>query len=264
MKKTVFKWVVLLLIGMFAVVLQGRGDEVNGRDIMLKVDERPDGGDRRMVMRMTLINKRNRKRVRTVLSISKDYGKDKKSLMYFQEPADVKGTGFLSFEYDDPRKDDDKWLYLPALKRVRRISGSSENDYFMGTDFTYDDMGDRNVDEDEHRLLREESLEGNDCWVVESIPKDRKYMYSKKVSWIQKNSFVVSRTEYYDTRGTLMKTLTAPVVEKINGFWTAKEMMMDNHSENHKTLLETVEVEYDLGVEDSLFRVTTLERGRVK
>jgi outer membrane lipoprotein-sorting protein len=245
--------------------LPAAGDSpLSGRDIMLQVDNRPDGTDRKSILEMTLINKRGRQRVRTVLSYSKDYGKDKKSIMFFEKPADVKGTGFLSFEYDDPSKEDDRWLYLPALKKVRRISGSSKNDYFMGTDFTYDDMGDRSVDEDTHTLLREEVIEGHPCWVVESAPKEKNYMYSKKVNWIRKDSLIAAKVEFYDRRGSLIKTLTAPEQKKTSGFWTALKMIMDNTSKNHKTILEMKEVKYDQGIKDSLFRVSTLQRGRIK
>lgn len=245
--------------------LRGESESpLNGKDIMLKVDNRPDGTDRRFTMEMTLINKRNRRRVRTVLSYSKDYGKDKKSLMYFKKPADVKGTGFLSFEYDEPSREDDRWLYLPALKKVRRISGSSKSDYFMGTDFTYDDMGDRSVEEDIHRLLKEEPLEEYPCWVVESVSRDKSYMYSKKISWIRKDSLIPTKVEYYDRRGTLIKALTVPVQEKINGFWTSVKMVMDNTGKEHKTILEMKEVQYDRGVKDSIFRVSTLQRGRIQ
>ena len=99
---------------------------VTGRDVMVMEDERPDGDDRTSVMKMTLVNKRGSKRVREVSSYSKDYGKDKKSVMVFDRPADVKGTAFLSWEYDDPSREDDKWLYMPAMKKVRRISGASK------------------------------------------------------------------------------------------------------------------------------------------
>ena len=152
-------FVLLCLVFLFETIayiepVYAQSAELTGRDIMLKVHDRPDGDDQKGVMQMTLINKRGKMRKRTVLFLSKDYGKDSKSITYFQSPADVKGTGFLSWEYDDPSKDDDRWLYLPALKKTRRISGSSKNDYFMGTDFTYDDLGDRSVDEDNHELLK--------------------------------------------------------------------------------------------------------------
>jgi hypothetical protein len=237
--------------------------ESTGRDIMLMVDNRPDGNDRKSIMHMTLINRRGRKRERTVLSYSRDYGKDRKTIMYFQKPADVKGTGFLSWEYDDPSRDDDRWLYLPALKKVRRISGSSKNDYFMGTDFTYDDMGGRSVDEDEHTLIREDIIDGQSCWVIQSVPREKNAMYSRVTRWIRKDSLIAAKAEYFDKSGDLLKVLTLPEVRKHDGFWTAFKWIMENEQEDHRTVLELETVEYDLGVKESMFRVSTLERGHL-
>ena len=110
----------LMLIGV------GANAQPTGRDIMLRADERPDGETRKSVMTMELVNKRGSKRVRTMQSYSLDVGKDTKSIMFFQEPADVKGTGFLTWDYNDEDRDDDRWLYLPAMKKTRRISGSSQ------------------------------------------------------------------------------------------------------------------------------------------
>lgn len=263
MRKTTLILIVAILFGHIGTAYAQTGN-LTGRDIMLRVDERPDGDDRKSTMRMTLINKRGRTRERTVLSMSKEYGKDSKSLIYFQAPADVKGTGFLQYEYDAPSKEDDRWLYLPALKKVRRISGSSKGDYFMGTDFTYDDIGDRAVDEDTHTLLREEAVDGEKCWVIESKPKDRDYMYSRTVGWIRQESLIAAKVEYYDKQGNLLKILTIPDIRKQDGFWTSIKMVMDNIQKNHKTTIETTEVNYNVGLKDSLFRVSTLERGRIK
>lgn len=236
----------------------------SGRDIAIIVHDRPEGEDRKGMMHMTLVNKRGRTRERSVLFLSKDYGKDSKSIMFFQAPADVKGTGFLQYEYDDPSKEDDRWLYLPALKKVRRISGSSKSDYFMGTDFTYDDMGGRSVDEDSHILLREEEFEGLKCWVLESIPKDKDYMYSKRISWIRQDALTPVRVEFYDRQENPLKILTVTELRKQDGFWTIFKMEMDNIQEKHKTILEITEMHYDVGLKDNLFRVSTLERGRLK
>jgi hypothetical protein len=127
----------------------------DGREIMQKVKDRPDGETRSSSMEMKLINKNGSTRVRKISSFAMDVGADVKTIMFFQYPNDVKGTGFLTYNYDDINKEDDKWLYLPAMKKTRRISGkSSKTDYFMGSDFTYDDIGKRNVDEDTHKLLR--------------------------------------------------------------------------------------------------------------
>jgi hypothetical protein len=238
--------------------------KLTGRDIAIKVHDRPEGDDRKGIMHMTLINRRGRTRERAVLFLSKDYGEDSKSITYFQSPADVKGTGFLQYEYDDPSKEDDRWLYLPALKKIRRITGSSKSEYFMGTDFTYDDMGDRSVDEDNHKLLRKEEKDGQKFWVVESRPKDRDYMYSKTVKWIRQDSLIPVKVEFYDRQENLLKILTVIDIKKQDGFWTMFKMVMDNIQEKHKTILDIKEIHYNTGLKDSLFRVSTLERGRIK
>jgi hypothetical protein len=237
---------------------------LTGREIMLRVDDRPDGDDRKSLMRMILINKRGHKRERLILSYSRDYGKDTKNIMYFKIPADVKGTGFLSWEYDDPSKDDDRWLYLPALKKVRRISGSSKNDYFMGSDFTYDDMGGRSGDEDNHTLIKEESVGQKSCWVIQSVPIKKDYMYSKVIHWIDKESYFSVKAEFYDRSGNLLKVLKLLDIRKQDGFWTAFKWLMDNHQKKHQTLLELESMEYNLGINESMFRVSTLERGHLK
>ena len=235
---------------------------LSGKEIMQKVKDRPDGKNRKITMQMELINKRGKKRNRSVVSYSMDIGKDKKSIMFFLSPADVKGTGFLTWDYDNPDKDDDRWLYLPAMKKTRRISGTSaKKDYFMGTDFTYDDMGSRNVDEDTHKLLREENLDGYDCWVIESKPKDPKDMYSKKTTWIRKYCLYAHEVVYHDKMGNLLKTLTILNIKKVDGFWTAYKMQMRNHQNNHETILLMSDVFYNIEINENMFTVSNLEKG---
>ena len=238
-------------------------ENFDGRQIMVLVDERSDGDDRHSIMKMTLINKRGRQRIREVENYSKDYGKDKKTVMVFKQPADVKGTAFLSWDYDDLEKDDDKWLYMPAMKKVRRISGSSTNEYFMGTDFTYDDMGDRNVDEDIHTLLGNDEINGRACWKVESIPVDKKDMYTRKVVWVDQEAHFSLKTEFYDKDG-LLKIYRALDFERQDKFWTVFRSEMDNVSRDHKTIMETSSMKYDTGIKGSLFKVSTLQRGRIR
>jgi outer membrane lipoprotein-sorting protein len=240
-----------------------RAGELSGQEIMTRVDDRPDGDDRRSVLTMTLINKNGRQRVREVESFSRDFGKDKKSVMVFEKPTDVKGTAFLSWEYDDPAREDDKWLYMPAMKKVRRISGSSKNEYFMGSDFTYDDMGDRNVEEDTHTLLGEETVDGHACWKIESIPVDPEDMYTRKVLWVCKAADMVIKAEYYDKDG-LLKVYRGLDFRLRDGFWTLFRSEMDNVSRNHKTVMVIDSVRYDSGISDDLFRVSTIQRGIIR
>ncbi|MBN2039803.1 MAG: outer membrane lipoprotein-sorting protein [Spirochaetes bacterium] len=237
---------------------------ITGTEIMIKADNRPDGNDKKMEMKMILENRRGKQRIRSMMILTKDYGKDTKSVYFFKEPADVKGTGFLVWGYDDPGKDDDRWLYLPALKKSKRISGSSKNDYFMGSDLTYDDMGNRSVDEDIHSLVKEENLDGTDCWVVESVPKDKDYMYSKIISWIRKDSDLGVKREFYDKHGKLLKTMILSDIRPHQGYWTYFKMEVNNSREKHKTILIIENMNYDNNLKDSLFRVSTLERGQIR
>lgn len=235
-----------------------------GRDIMQQVKDRPDGNTRTSEMTMKLTNKRGSIRERKVTSYSMDVGqnmKDKKTMMFFQYPGDVKGTGFLTWDYDEINKDDDKWLYLPAMKKTRRISGSSaKKDYFMGTDFTYDDMGSRNVDEDDHKLLRQEDVNEHKCWVVESTSKDSRDIYSKKISWIRQDCLIIVKAEYYDKLGKLHRKLVLSNIEQVQGIWLAKKLQMTNVQNNHQTEIIIENPKYNMSIEESAFTVSKLEK----
>lgn len=255
------------LIGIlfFASVILSSGfaQELTGRDIMQKASNREKSVTDSFKMKMTLINSNGKKRIREVTAYSKDYGKEEKTVMVFLLPADVKGTGYLAYSYDDDSKSDDRWLYVPSLKKAKRISGSSSQDYFMGTDFTYDDMGDRKVDDYQHSLLGEEKIDSKDCWKIESVPV-KKSMYSKYISWIDKESLLNIKAEFYDEQGTLLKVLTVSGIEKKDGFWTSNKMEMNNLQKKHKTVIEISKHEFNKEIPDSYFRVNSLEAGKIK
>ena len=235
---------------------------LTGRDIMQRAKDLPDGDSRYSEMELTLIKKNGDKRERKVVSWSIDEGKDKKTLMFFTYPGDVNGTGFLTWDYDDMSKDDDKWLYLPAMKKTRRISGSSsKTDYFMGTDFTYNDMGSRNIDEDTHTLLREEDRDGFKCWVIESVPVDKREIYSRKVTWIRQDCCVPIYVEFYDKLDKLHRYLTISEISQVQGYWTKQHMEMKNVQTGHSTVIVLKNPQYDLKVDKSMFTVAKLEKG---
>ena len=236
--------------------------EQNARDIMIKVKDRPDGDTRSSSMEMKLVNKSGSTRVRKITSYAMDVGADTKTIMFFQYPNDVKGTGFLTVNYDDVNKEDDKWLYLPALKKTRRISGkSSKTDYFMGSDFTYDDIGKRNVDEDTHKLLREESANGFDYYVIESTPKKDGEIFSKKLICIRKDCDVVEKVEFYDKLGKLHRQMISSDIKKVDGFWTVGKMEMKNVQTGHSTELLFLDPKYNIQLDSKIFTVNKLERG---
>ncbi|MDR1240052.1 MAG: outer membrane lipoprotein-sorting protein [Treponema sp.] len=237
------------------------GQTLTGYDIMKRADERYTGDTAQYRLVMTLISGRGAPRVREVSYYFKDYGDTEKILMVFNSPRDVAGTGYLSFSYDDESRDDDIWLYLPAMKRVRRITGSGKNDRFMGTDFTYEDMGSRSLDKDEFSFRGEEALEGDLCWVVEAKPKDGRDPYGRRLIWVHKDSYMFRAVDYYDRQDRLLKTLRVPEIRQISGIWTAQKMEMTNVQDKHSTVIEMSEIRFNVPLDDNLFAVTSLERG---
>ncbi len=247
--------VAILLVAAFSVSAQ-----LTGREIVDKAYNLPSGDDQTSILTMTLINKSGQTRVRKIQQYTKDFGDTEKSIMFFMSPADVKNTSFMNWSYDSD-KADDQWIYLPALKKVKRISSDSKSDYFMGSDFTYDDLGDRKLDADTHTLLREETVDGVECYVVESVSKDEDYMYSKTVTWIRKSNFVGLKKEFYDEDGELLKTLSIKDLKEIDGIWVITHSEMENVQQNHKTIMKLSTVKLNTGVPSSKFTERMMMRG---
>ncbi len=234
--------------------------QLTGSQIIERTYNRASGDDQTATLKMTLTNKQGKQRIRVIKQFSKDFGNVEKSIMFFQSPADVKNTSFMSWSYDSD-KSDDQWIYLPALKKVKRISSDSKSDYFMGSDFTYDDLGDRKLTEDNHKLLRTETINAKVCYVVKSISKEEDYMYSKTITWIDKSNFVGVKKEFYDEDGDLLKILTIKKVEKISGFYVITNSEMKNVQKNHTTRMTLSNVKVNNGISASKFSERMMIRG---
>ncbi len=240
---------------------QLHAQELTGRDIVEKVYNLPTGGDQTSDLTMTLINKSGKERIRKIKQFTKDMGDMEKSIMFFQSPADVKNTSFMNWTYDDESKSDDQWIYLPTLKKVKRISSDSKSDYFMGSDFTYDDLGDRKLDDDAHQLIGEETIDGVDYYVVESTPKEEDYIYSKTKTWIRKDNFIGLKKKFYDEDEDLLKILKIKKVEEISGFLVITRSEMENVQNDHKTTMVLSDIEINTGISDSKFSERMMMRG---
>jgi len=235
--------------------------ELSGREIVEKVYNLPTGDDQTSDLTMTLINKSGKKRIRKIKQFTKDMDNMEKSIMFFQSPADVKNTSFMNWTYDDDSKSDDQWIYLPALKKTKRISSDSKSDYFMGSDFTYDDLGDRKLDDDTHKLIGTETIDGVDYYLVESTPKDEEYMYSKTKTWIRKDIFIGLKKEFYDEDEELLKILHIKKFEEISGLMIITKSEMHNVQKNHKTTMVLSDIEINTGMSDSKFTERMMMRG---
>lgn len=234
-------------------------------DIVKKWDARDEGKDLTSKSTFTLINKRGQERVRKTrrywIDMKGKKGLDEKSIIFFDKPSDVKGTALLNWSYDDEGKDDDQWLYLPALRKIKRIASSDKEKSFMGSDLTFDDMGDRNIMHDEYKLIGKEDFNGHSCFVVEMTPKDKKYMYSKKVKWIDDTEFVDYKIEFYNRKGRFLKR---QLIEwkQIDKIWVVTKISVKNDQTGHSTVISINDLKLNTGLKESNFTKRKMESGR--
>ena len=192
-------------------------------------------------------------------------GVDSNLLVKFSAPADIKGTGVLQIEHIE--RDDDLWIYLPALRKSRRLVANNKKDSFAGSDFSYGDITVPRVDQYQHKLIRSERLDDQDCFVIESTPADDVVKsnsgYSRKITWVRSDNFVESKVEYYDLAGRLWKTQKvsrAELVEPQKGRWFPLEREMTNHQNGHRTVISMSKVTPGVAVPDETFTTRYIER----
>ena len=249
-----------LLIGFLAVAAVG-ADEPTAQSIMQAVYDRPQPEDTSGLLTMTLIDARGRERVRSLEQRLATFGGVEKKIMEFKSPADVKGTSFMNWSYEAEGRSDDQWIYLPALKRVKRISSDGKADAFMGSDFSYDDLAERHPSRDTHTIIGSETINGEVCWIIESKAKDSSEAYSKTVSWISKERLTGFKREYYDSKGALLKILTVQETKTIGGYLMITTTEMHTIRKNTRTRMVFDDLKLDTGITDELFSERTLTRG---
>lgn len=217
------------------------------------------GADFKARVMMKLVGKTGGERVRELTMLRKNYGGpggDQKYFMYFFQPADVKDMTFMVYKY--PKKDDDRWLFVPALNMVRRIAAQDKASSFVGSDFTYEDVSGRDIDDDAHGFTKAEPAPGapcaaKECLAVKSTPKGSDTAYSYKISYIDKATYLPLEERYYDKRGELYKVFTADEVSDIKGIPTITKRTMKNLQSGHRTEVGYIKADYNIGIEDSLF-----------
>ena len=203
--------------------------------------------------------KESRRQLRVkVLEVADD---GNKTLFVFDQPRDVKGTAFLIHAHREDA--DDQWLYLPALKRVKRISSSNRSGSFMGSEFSYEDLGAQEVEKFSYRYLRDEPCGDLACTVTEQVPTDRKSGYRRQVVWRDKDELRLWKVEYYDRKDSHLKTLTMDKYERyLDRFWRAAEMTMVNHLTGKSTVMQWSDYQFDTDLNERDFTKTGLKRVR--
>jgi hypothetical protein len=238
---------------------------------MEKVDARDDGDNQVSDMEMILIDKKGKERIRRIRTFSKDKGEDTLKLMFFQHPADVKDTGFLTYDYDDPDRDDDQWLYLPALRKTKRIASSDKSGSFMGSDLNYSDMTSRDLEDYNYTFYeknKEMDVKGFKTWVIWSIPRTKDVIdetgYEKSLLFVRQDNDFVIRAVNWVHDGGYLKYMDVRKLEKIDGIWVATEMHITKKKGKqtaHKTILKLNNVKFNQDLNFELFTVRRMEKG---
>ena len=223
------------------------GDDAKGRLTMELIDS--DGGKRVRVM--------------TMLRRNVGQGDDQKYFIYFHEPGDVRRLTFMVWKYAE--REDDRWIFIPAVDLIRRIASEDKYASFVGSDFSYEDVSGRNVAEDSHSLIGEETLGERETFVIESIPREPG-AFTRRISWIDMETFLPLREEYYDAQSELYRVFTADRVEDITVgegeevYPTITKSTMENVKTGHRTEVTVTSVTYDLGLDDADFSERRMRR----
>ncbi|WP_407427600.1 outer membrane lipoprotein-sorting protein [Treponema sp.] len=241
---------------------------LSGYDIMKKSKELDNSKSSESRATMEIVNKKGSKRVREVLMKEKDFGNEKKSVIVFLTPKDVSGVAYLSIEYskksDGSKKDSDNWLYMPAMKKTRRISSSESEGDFMGTDFTYSDMDELDLDEENYTLSGIENLDGVECYKINAVRKDSSKKEPKRIIWIGCEDFMMRKAEFFDRQNKLHRILSCEDISKIDSYYTCSKMTMKNVQTEHFTVLTRTQIAFDKEISDNIFTVAALERGNIR
>ena len=223
--------------------------ELTGPEIIQKVDSSPTPETVNAILTMTLINEKGEEKVREMEAWNR--GNDD-SVMVFREPENIAGTALLNTVDDEG--EENTWLYLPSLDVTKNMSQEASDKKFMGSDFTYDDLGARNTNEFTYELLRVEDSAGKKLYVVEGTAKDPEMTgYSKIRSWISEKNWKPEKVEYYDLDGELLKVQRNSSIEKINDFWVVQKMTMENVQRGSKTVLTWKEYEINTELPENIF-----------
>lgn len=237
--------------------------EEKGLAIATEADKRDTGwNDSSTKMFMTLRNAQGQESKRQMRTRALEVkGDGDKSLTIFDQPRDVKGTAFLSFTH--ATRPDDQWLYLPALKRVKRISSANKSGPFMGSEFAYEDISSQEVEKYTYKYLRDEKFNGKDCFVIERKPTYEHSGYTKLISWVDKAMYQAVKVEFYDRKNTRIKTLVASGHKQYLGrYWRAHTMEMTNHQTKKSTTLEWKNYQFKTGLRSRDFDKNALKRLR--
>lgn len=237
--------------------------EEKGLAIAREADRRADGfGDNASRLAMTLRSAEGKEALREMRYSSLEKpGDGDRSLIVFDTPKDVEGTALLTFSHKTA--DDDVWLYLPSLSRVKRIASNNKSGAFMGSEFAFEDIGSQEVEKFKYKYLRDETLDGMPCSVIEQVPTYANSGYTKQIVWHDQAEFRVQKIEYYDRKDTVLKTLRSSEYQKyLERYWQPGRMEMVNHQTGRSTTLLLQDYKFRNGYTERDFDQASLQTAR--
>ena len=265
------KKIILVLFLSMAVISLVHAGELTGLDVIRMAHDVPEPDSSSVVATLLIHSKKGNEKTRQVIMKSKDYGDVTKEVIVFTSPKDVAGVGYLMFDYpeaeDGTKKDSDNWLYMPALKKSKRIaaSGTDAGENFMGTDFTYEDMGERAISKDNYTMLGKQDVDGVSCYMVKCESIERTENDPVRIVCIGVEDLILRKCEFYDRHGALHRVLTCSDIEYIDGYACTKVMKMENVQSGTWSMITMSDVVYNTAaIDDNIFTVNALEQGRIR
>ncbi|MEY8215427.1 MAG: outer membrane lipoprotein-sorting protein [Colwellia sp.] len=228
-----------------------------------------DGPSVSRMLTMTMTDRRGKERVRTARVYRKDFDGSKKTAIFYKSPSNIKGTGLLTYDYKASDKDDDQWLYLPSMRKIRRVSASDRGDHFLGTDFTFEDIkNDGKVDSNDYKFstVGIEYIDGVKTYRVKASPVNeataKELGYGQKDVWINPVNWMIVKSKYWDVRLNPLKTLYVDDISKVDGIWTSHKLSINNHKTEHMTKFVFSDVTYASVVDNKTFSKRFLSKGK--
>ena len=255
----------LAVISLLVSAETGWADAAAERGLAIAVEaDRRDTGFQNFEAKLTMLlrNKHGKESLRNMRTRSMEVEDDgDKTMIIFDQPRDVKGTALLTYSHKtDP---DDQWLYLPALKRVKRISSRNKSGPFMGSEFAYEDLASQEVEKYSYRYVKDDVLDGEAMFLIERDPVDENSGYRRQLVWIDQAEYRPMKIEFYDRKDSLLKTLVFRGYRQyLDRYWRAREMFMENHQTGKSTLLTWEDYQFRTGLDDSDFTKNSLKRAK--
>ena len=242
------------------------GQDISGREILDEQNSRHGSDTEYTKEKMTLVDGNGNQEVRIIRRFSKDiYDDEVRFLLVFDSPKSIEGTALLTWAHDEGESD--QWMFLPAQNRLQRIAKGNKKSYFMGTDFTFEDMEPEDLDDFNYEIIDEVQISGLDCWTIKASPNNpqtkQSSSYGYRVLYVLRDYYFTVKIEFYDNRGVKIKTQQNGLLKKIDGqCFRANKIIMTNHELNHRTIIDFIDREIDEALDDSIFTERHITSGR--